>query len=154
MKLRAPQWIATPPNIPRRIFMKFSDLRDAQKAQNYLHGPPGELECHYLSAKGFALQAFDGSMNLVSNYEGQVAVTALLAGSIHVADVSVAVDAVRRLLCSSGEYTTCQVDVSLLPKLYIRVEFFNVNAADHAVSQLNGAQIGVSRSDSSKREAI
>lgn len=126
-----------------RLYLKFGDLRDAQKTYSQLQGSQGMIVCTYLSPRELALCFDHGDLSQISNYEGHVVVTAFMGGPVQSFNVPMVADAVKGLLRSCGDYAGCYVDLSLVTRLSFRVEFFNLAAADQAVAGLNGLRVGV-----------
>ena len=126
------------------IYVKFTDLREAQRAYTKLQSSQPDWHTQYIGVKHFVLKYQPQYFPFTSDYEGQISVAALFCGPRQCFDARNIACLVSELLQNYGDVSSCYLSFCSFPRLVFIADFFDVAAACTVVSQLDGFKVAVS----------
>ncbi|MCJ1404459.1 hypothetical protein MMC11_007684 [Xylographa trunciseda] len=123
------------------IFVRFSDLRDAKQAYSTLKRTQTDWLMQFVNVKYFVLNYKPQDLAFTSDFEGQVKVTALYEGKALGFNPQHIGHLVKEVLGNYGDLMTFKVHSNSHPSVTVHAEYYDVDAAEKAVTQLNGFRV-------------
>ena len=100
----------------------------------------------FINVKYFVLNYKPNDLNFTSEFEGQILVTALCEGKTLHFNPQLIAHLVKEMLENYGDLMTFSIYSIDHPSITVRAEYYDVEAAEKAVMQLNGFKVSVSLS--------
>ena len=128
------------------FYLKFSDIRDADKAYAKVESIREKWNAQHIGAKQFAVKHQPECLKYlpISMFEGQILVTAHFAGPRQRFDAGSIGHLIKELLENYGDVMAYEVGIVRAPTATYRAEYYNATVVDNALANLNGFKIGVS----------
>ncbi|MCJ1294659.1 hypothetical protein MMC34_006217 [Xylographa carneopallida] len=123
------------------IFVRFSDIRDAKQAYSTLKHTQTNWLMQFINVKYFVLNYKPNDLNFTSEFEGQILVTALCEGKTLHFNPQLIAHLVKEMLENYGDLMTFSIYSIDHPSITVRAEYYDVEAAEKAVMQLNGFKV-------------
>lgn len=131
-----------------KVYVTFADSREAQRAVEKIHRVWPEWRIVSLTAREYVQVAEPMLLGRISDYDGQLLVSAFYDGHNPNLNESIVARSVESTIASFGDIKSfkllCTAQVNICE---FHVEFYNSNEADSAASALNGASVDVSYRD-------
>lgn len=127
------------------VDVKFTDIRDAQRAVGILPQFQPQWTVHFINSKEFMRSFRPRKITSTSDFEGQVMVTAHCSSPKEAFNSESIAIIVKDLLQEYGDIMAYDTFIASFPTVVIRAEYFDTAAADNA-AELNGfdAWVGLS----------
>ncbi len=126
------------------VYLGFTDIRDTENAYHKAQSLRPDWSVQFVTPNQFAQKQKPAGTPSVSNYEGQVLISAHFAGPSEQFKPKIIRQLVLELLVNYGEVKAYrQLDAGAPPYMGFRAEFFNTDHAESAVEALHGFRIGV-----------
>ncbi|MCJ1435175.1 hypothetical protein MMC27_004546 [Xylographa pallens] len=123
------------------IFVRFSDLRDAKQAYSTLKHTQTDWLMQFVDVKYFVLNYKPHELAITSDFEGQIQVTALCEGKALRFNPQLIAHLVKEMLGNYGDLMAFSIYSVTHPSITVLAEYYDVEAAEKAVMQLNGFRV-------------
>ncbi|MCJ1287610.1 hypothetical protein MMC26_006962, partial [Xylographa opegraphella] len=123
------------------IFARFSDLRDAKQAYSTLKHTQTNWLMQFINVKYFVLNYKPHDLAFTSEFEGLIQVTALCEGKALHFNPQLIAYLMKEMLENYGDLMEFSIYSITNPSVTVRAEYYDIEAAEKAVMQLNGFRV-------------
>ena len=125
------------------IYLRYTDLREAEKSFSRLKEACKDWSLQYIGARHFVLKYQPQDFFSTSDYEGQVCLNAAYYGPRQRFNSNNISNLIKELLQHYGDLKSFEIAFCCFPRMVFKSEFFDTKAADRAVAKLNGFKFAV-----------